>query len=66
MRVSIDFYMNKEDDGFGGCVRLDRDDVPDLYALLALFSDAARAAGFSYVAAVGAETDDGEVKWSDL
>lgn len=66
MRVSIDFYMDKEDDGIGGSVRLDRDDVHDLYSLLALFSDATRAAGFSYVASIGAETDDGEMKWSDF
>lgn len=66
MRVSIDFYMDKEDDGFGGSVRLDRDDVHDIYELLALYSDATRAAGFSYITSIGGETDEGEVKWSDF
>lgn len=66
MRVSIDFYMDKDEDGVDGSVNLTRDSVDDLYNLLSLLSDATRAAGYTYVNSLGAEKDDGTVVWSDF
>lgn len=66
MRISINAYMDKEADGYEGSVSIDRDDVDDLYALLALLKDATNAIGFTYVESLGAEKDNGEMVWSDF
>lgn len=66
MRIDLDAYMQEDEDGYSGSVRMSRDDVSDLYQLADLFTEAARAIGFSYVKAVSFEKDDGEVVWSDF
>lgn len=66
MRVSIDLYMDKEEDGVDGSVTLTRNDVDDLYGFLSLLVDATHAAGYGYVNSIGAEKDDGTVVWSDF
>lgn len=66
MRIDLDAYMQKDEDGYSGSVRMSRDDVSDIYQLADLFAEAARAIGFSYVRAVSFEKDDGEVVSSDF
>lgn len=66
MRIDLDAYMDKEEDGYSGNVRMSRDEIGDIYELADLFSEAARAMGFSYVKAVGFEKDDGQIVWSDF
>lgn len=61
MRVNIDFYFDKEEDGVSGSARFCREDVDDLYELAQLMTDAVRGAGFSYVVNTGFEKDNGEV-----
>lgn len=66
MQITLDAYMEKEEDGFTGSVRLSREDVTDIYELADMFTEAAKAMGFSYVKAVGFEKDDGNMVWSDF
>lgn len=61
MRVCIDFYFDKEEDGVSGSARFAREDVEDLYELAQLMTDAVRGAGFSYVVNTGFEREDGQV-----
>ena len=65
MRVSVNAYMEKDDDGFCGSVDLNRDDILEAHQLAQLFADAAHAFGFTYVKSVGFETEDGEMMWGD-
>ena len=46
MRISVDAYMEREDDGYSGSVSLSRDDVLDAQQLAQLFAEAAHAFGF--------------------
>lgn len=66
MRVSIDFYFDKEDDGVSGSCNTTRDDVGDLYSLAQLLTDAVRGAGFSYVKDVGFEKEDGSITFGEI
>ena len=66
MQITLDAYMEKEEDGFTGSVRLSREDVTDIYELADMFTEAAKAMGFSYIKAVGFEKDDGNMVWSDF
>lgn len=66
MQITLDAYMEKEEDGFTGSVRLSREDVTDIYELADMFTEAAKAMGFSYVKAVGFEKDDGNMVWGDF
>lgn len=61
MRVSIDFYFDKDEDGYEGSSSCSRDNIEDLYGLSQMLGDAVRGAGFSYVTDVGFEKDDGTV-----
>tara|TARA_R110000744_G_scaffold353482_1_gene459839 strand:+ start:604 stop:804 length:201 start_codon:yes stop_codon:yes gene_type:complete len=65
MRISVDAYMEREDDGYSGSVSLSRDDVLDAQQLAQLFAEAAHAFGFSYVKSVGFECEDGDMLWGD-
>ena len=66
MRIDLDAYMDKDSDGFSGSVRLSRDEITDIYELADMFTEAAKAMGFSYIKAVGFEKDDGQVVWGDF
>jgi hypothetical protein len=65
MRVSVIFENDSKEDGFNGRVTLERQGIDDLYGLARLYGDATRAAGFTYVADVGFEKDDGKVLFGD-
>jgi len=65
MRVTINAYMDRAEDGYNGSVDLSRDEVMDLVDLSKMFADAAVALGYTYVKAVGFECDDGEMIWGD-
>lgn len=66
MRIDIDAYMEKEDDGYDGSVRMSREGIDDIYQLADLFNEAAKAMGFSYIKAIGFEKDDESIVWSDF
>ncbi len=61
MRVSVNAYMEKEDDGYSGSVDLNRDDITDAHELAQLFAEAAHAFGFTYIKSVGFECE----RWSN-
>tara|TARA_R110002167_G_scaffold76736_1_gene213578 strand:+ start:399 stop:599 length:201 start_codon:yes stop_codon:yes gene_type:complete len=65
MQVSITFTSTTEEDGFMGSTTLVRDNMEDLQSLAAVFADAARAGGFTYVESVAFEKDDGQMVFSD-
>lgn len=65
MRVSINGYMDEDDDGYDGSVDLSRDKVTDIQTLARLFADAAVALGYTYVKSVGFELEDETMVWSD-
>lgn len=66
MRVDIEFYFDKEEDGVSGSARFSRDGVEDLYVMAQLLTDAMRGAGFSYVVNTGFEKDNGEVVFGEI
>lgn len=66
MRITLDAYFDKEDDGFSGSVSMTRDEVDDMYGLLNLFQEYANALGFTYIKSVGFEKDDETIVWSDF
>jgi len=66
MRVDIDFYFDKENDGFDGSSRVSRDEVDDLYALAQMITDAVKGAGFDYVVNTGFEKDDGTMLFGEV
>jgi len=66
MRVSIDFYFDKDEDGVEGSSSATRDGVDDLYTMSQFLTDAMRGAGFSYVTDVGFEKDDGTVVFGEM
>ncbi len=66
MRIDISAYMDKDDDGYEGSSNVTRDDVDDLYTLAEVFTQAAKAMGYTYVNAVGFEKDDGTMIWGDI
>jgi len=66
MRVSIDFYYDKEEDGIEGSSSASRDGVFDLYTMSQFLADAMRGAGYSYVTDVGFERDDGTVTFGEM
>lgn len=66
MRVDIEFYFDKENDGFEGNLRISRDEVDDLYSLSQMITDAVRGAGFDYVVNTGFEKDDGNVIFGEI
>ena len=61
MQVTVTFSTDSEDDGFNGSTTVVRDDINDLYGLAQVFSDAARAGGYTYVEDVAFEKDDGSM-----
>ena len=63
MRVDIEFYFNKDEDGFDGNVRVSRDSVEDLYEVSRVITDAINGAGFSYVEDTGFQKNNGEELW---
>jgi len=65
MRVSINGYMDEDDDGYDGSVDLSRDKVTNIQTLARLFADAAVALGYTYVKSVGFELEDDTMVWSD-
>jgi hypothetical protein len=66
MRVEIEFYFDKEVDGFDGYARVSRNEIEDLYALSQMITDAVRGAGFDYVVNTGFEKDDGNVIFGEI
>ena len=66
MRVSMDFYFDKETDGYEGSLNVNRDDVEDLYALAQFVTQCAQGAGFNHVTDVGFEKDDGNIVFGEL
>lgn len=66
MRVDIEFYFDKENDGFDGSSRISRDEVDDLYALSQMITDAVRGAGFDYVVNTGFEKNDGTMVFGEI
>ena len=66
MRVNIDFYFDKDDDGVDGSSSSTRDGVDNLYTMSQFLTDAMRGAGFSYVTDVGFEKDDGTVVFGEM
>ena len=65
MRISVNAYMEKEEDGYSGSVDLNRDDITEAHELAQIFAEAAQAFGFTYVKSVGFECEDGEMIWGD-
>ncbi len=65
MQVSITFTSNNQEDGFVGSTTITREEVEDLNTLAAVYGDAARAGGFTYVESVAFEKDDGQMVFSD-
>lgn len=66
MRVDIEFYFEKESDGFDGSTRVHREEVDDLYALAQMITDAVKGAGFDYVVNTGFEKDDGTMLFGEV
>ena len=66
MRVTVNAYMDKDEDGYEGSADVSRDSVIDLSDLSALFAQAAVAMGYTYVKAVGFEDDAGDMHWGDV
>lgn len=66
MRVSMDFYFDKEIDGYEGSLSVSRDSVEDLYALAQFVTQSVQGAGFNYVTDVGFEKDDGNIVFGEL
>ena len=66
MRVSMDFYFDKEIDGYDGELCVSRSDVEDLYALAQFVTQCVQGAGFNYVTDVGFEKDDGNIVFGEL
>lgn len=64
MRATINFDFDMEDDGIEGSVQLNRSNVDNLEDLMYLFQAATVSAGFTYVEAVGAHKEGGNVVWS--
>jgi hypothetical protein len=62
----MDFYFDKEIDGYEGSLNVSRDDVEDLYALAQFVTQCVQGAGFNYVTDVGFEKDDGTLVFGDL
>ena len=65
MRISVNAYMEKEEDGYSGSVDLNRDDITEAHELAQIFAEAAHAFCFTYVKSVGFECEDGEMIWGD-
>ena len=65
MRISVNAYMEKEEDVYSGSVDLNRDDITEAHELAQIFAEAAHAFGFTYVKSVGFECEDGEMIWGD-
>ena len=66
MRVTVNAYMDKSDDGYDGSSDVSRDSVMDLTDLATLFAQAAVSMGYTYVQAVGFEDDAGDMHWGDV
>lgn len=66
MNIDLEAYMNKEDDGYDGSVRVSRQDVSDIYQLANLFQEFAVVLGYTYISSVGFEKDDETIVWSDF
>lgn len=61
MKVSIKFEFDALEDGIGGVVTYEEDDISDLYQLARFYAFATSAAGYTYVENVGFEKEDGTV-----
>ncbi len=66
MRVTVNAYMDKTDDGYDGSSDVSRDGVMDLSDLATVFAQAAVAMGYTYVKSVGFEDDAGDMHWGDV
>jgi hypothetical protein len=66
MRVTVNAYMDKTDDGYDGSSDVSRDGVMDLSDLATVFAQAAVSMGYTYVKAVGFEDDAGDMHWGDV
>jgi hypothetical protein len=66
MNIDLEAYMDKEQDGYDGSLRMSRQEISDIYQLANLFQEFAVAAGFTYIKAVGFEKDDESIVWSDF
>ena len=66
MRVNIDFYYDKEEDGIECSSSASRSGVLDLSTMSQFLADAMRGAGYSYVTDVGFAQDDGTVTFGEM
>ena len=65
MRIDLNAYMDKEDDGLSGSVSVSREDVGDLTAVAQAVKDWLLGMGFDYVDDVGFSKDDGTMVWGE-
>lgn len=65
-KVTVIFESTKEDDGVGTVTSYQQGGIEDLSQLAWVFSEAARAGGYTYVESVCFELDDGKLVWSDV
>jgi len=65
MRIDFEAYMEKEQDGTSGSVRLSREDVQDLTAIAQAVTDFLRGCGFDYVTDVGICANNDQMFWGE-
>ena len=63
MRMDFEAYMEKEEDGVSGSVRLSRDDVYDLTSVAQAFTDFLTGCGYDYVTDVAICVDNDQMHW---
>ena len=66
MRLDLNAYFDKEEDGISGSVSISRDEVDDIHSFLSVLQDLAVSIGFTYSESVGIRKDDGSETWSDF
>lgn len=66
MKVTVIFEQSMEEDGTDTNTIMSNSTIEDMYGLLQLYGDAARAAGFTYVDRVGFCTDKGAETWGEF
>ena len=65
MRIDFEAYMEKEQDGNSGSVRLSRDEVYDLTAIAQAMADFLRGCGYDYVTDVAICANDDQMFWGE-
>ena len=65
MRVNLNAYLERDEDGYTGNVSVDREDVDDLTTMAQVVKDFLLGLGFSYVDDVGFSKSDGTMVWGE-